>query len=120
MRFSESFLTSTKVPYVPKQLPQNFLLINTPEQLNEKMNNQIRLIKLIKEAAGDKLVVQFSRCKNLDFTDIPVLAPLVFRRLGRSGPRCPSKTAQMMVRIAPLVFSDAFILNVLFLLALRM
>lgn len=81
----------------PQRLPQNFMMINTAEQINQNLANQIRLIKLMKDAVGDNIIVQFYRCKSLDLTDIPILAPQVFRYLKLSGDRAPEKSAQMVV-----------------------
>lgn len=88
----------TTTSSIRHRLPQNFMMINTTEQLNEKLTNQIRLIKLMKDATGEKTIIQFSRCKTLDLTDAPMLAPKVFQYLELSGPRDPKKSAQIVVR----------------------
>jgi hypothetical protein len=85
------------LPYL--KLSQNFLLINTTEETGSKSHNKIRLLKLMTESTGQKVLVQFTRCVNLDFTDIPLLSPYIFRFLGLSGPRSCFQSMQMLVSI---------------------
>lgn len=84
----------------PPPFPKNFLVVTTQQQNNKKPSNLIRLIKRVKECLGDRIIVQFNRCKNLDLTDVPLVAPRVFRWLRLSGQRDPAKSQLMAVRLS--------------------